>query len=123
MMAAGPLLADRPSPVAVRTSDLAFLDLMFERCDRTFAVGQLNYAATLDTDMIEIQHCRVILAAVDARGGLEVALQEAQVATAERPRIVFDALLPPRACAPPGPSPVTVRAYELTGGDLCDHTI
>lgn len=73
--------------------------------------------------MIEIQHCRVILAAVDARGGLEVALHEAQVATAKRPRIVFNALLPLSACAPPGPSPVTVRAYELTVGDLCDQTL
>ena len=122
-MAEVPLLEDRPPPVAVRAPNLTLSDLPFEGRDRGFAVSELDHSVSLHADVVEVEHRGVDLAAVDARGGLEVALQAAQVATAERSRIVFDTLLPPRACAPPRPSPVTGRAYELTVRDLCDHPL
>ena len=122
-MAELPLLDDGTSPVAVRAPHLALSNLAFEGRSRGFAVSELDHSVSLHADVVEVEHGGVDLAAVGARGALEVALQEEQVATAERSRIVVDALLPPRACAPPRPSPVTVRAYELTVRDLCDHPL
>ncbi len=122
-MAELPLLDDGTSPVAVRAPNLTLSDLAFERRDRGFAVSKLDHAVALHTDVVEVEHRGVDLAAVDARGRPEVALQEEQVATPERSRIVVDAVLPPRACAPPRPSPVAVRAYELAVGNLCNHSL
>jgi hypothetical protein len=123
MMAEVVLLDDRPPPVAVGTPDLALCDLAFKGRDRNLAVGELDHSASLHADVVEVEHRGVDLAAVDARGALEVALQEEQVATAERSWIAVDALLPPRTCTPPRPSPVTVRAYELTVSDLYDNPL
>jgi hypothetical protein len=82
MMAEVVLLDDGPPSVAVRTPDLPLCNLALERSDRGFAVGEFDHAASLYADVVEVEHGGVDLATVNARGGLEVALQEEQVATA-----------------------------------------
>lgn len=66
MMAEVVLLDDGPPPVAVRTPDLALCNLAFERRDRGFPVSELDDAASLHADVVEVEHGGIGFAAVQA---------------------------------------------------------
>jgi hypothetical protein len=87
MMAEVVLLDDGPPAVAVRTPNLALFDLAFEGGDGGFAVGELYHAAPLHANVVEVEHCGIGFAAIDARRGLEVISDEEEIATPERPWI------------------------------------
>jgi hypothetical protein len=125
MMAEVALLDGRPSPVAVRTPDLALCNLAFEGCDRGFAVGELNHAISLHADVVKVEHSGIGFAAVHAWCRPEEVSKEKQVAPAQRPGITVSppvGICSPGPRTPPGAPPMAVRAHEFAVRNFCNHS-
>ena len=61
------LLDDGPPTVAVGAANLALRDLALKVGDRALAAGELDDARALDSDVVEVQDDRILLAAIDTR--------------------------------------------------------
>jgi hypothetical protein len=115
----------RLPPVTIRASHLAFTDLGVDRRDAAAIPRQLHDGGALRPHVVELEHDRIPLSAIDARVSAQEAEDVSQVSVGARVRA--RPRRPGRGDASPpsatrGPAAMAVRANHLTNRDLSiDH--
>jgi hypothetical protein len=116
-----PAALRRPAPVAVGAAHLARRDLGVEQGDTAAAPCETGHVAALAADVVELEHDKIRLAAVDAAARLEHRADVSDIPCPEGPwrcRRVRRRLHPPPPGAARRSPPMTVAAHDLAASDL-----
>jgi hypothetical protein len=108
-------------PVTIRASHLAFTDLGVDRRDAAAVPRELRDGGALRADVVELEHDRITLSAIDARVSAQEAEDVSQVSVGARIRArprrpARCGASPP--CSTRGPAAMAVGANHLTSRDL-----